>query len=148
MEPVNGNHEAPATETMDGPTAATQVDAMDTTTDGPPAEVSPHDPLYNQSHIPPPPIAQRRANPTATMQPQLSTQPESTAQPDANPPPPIPQPATATASPKSEPPVATESQPRPGVQTVREVLNTKINPFVSAGLRQIFRDPDNVYVPL
>ena len=79
------------------------------------------------------------------MQPQASTLPEPSAQPEANSQP-IAQPANATACPKPEPQAAAaDIEARSGAQTVREVLNAKINPFVSAGLRQIFRDPANMY---
>lgn len=82
------------------------------------------------------------------MQPQPSTQPEASAPSETNPQAAAPPPANAAASPKPEQtPTAADNQLRPGAQTVREVLNTKINPFVSAGLRQIFRDPANMYVP-
>ena len=72
----------------------------------------------------------------ADAQPEANTQPETNAQP-----------TDAAASPRPEPNTApADNQPRPGVETVREILNTKINPFVSAGLREIFRDPTNMYV--
>lgn len=79
---------------------------------------------------------QARVKSEADAQPEANTQPETNAQP-----------TDAAASPRPEPNTApADNQPRSGAQTVREILNTKINPFVSAGLREIFRDPANMYV--
>ncbi|SPN97028.1 uncharacterized protein DNG_00544 [Cephalotrichum gorgonifer] len=115
-EPVNGSDNPPVQQPV-APTAspAPNVEPMDTTTDEPLAE------------------------------PQASTQPEPTAaQPSSG----ITQTANTAASPAVEANAPTtpaaDQPPAPGAQNVREILNTKVNPFLLAGLRQIFRDPSNI----
>jgi hypothetical protein len=85
------------------------------------------------------------------MQTPAGTQPEATARPSDAKPAPLPTAASTTSSTAASPapdtnPARVETLPAPGVENVREILNHKINPYLSAGLRHIFRDPANVYV--
>lgn len=141
-EPMNGG---PASHEAADPSPAAHPEPMDTTADEPRAEVCPQLSLLAPASA----LTRNELTVPCQTQPLPTSQPEASAQSEANPQTnaPAPPPTNATASPKPEPtPTGADNQLRPGAQTVREVLNTKINPFVSAGLRQIFQDPANMYV--